>query len=84
MEKIMDQKEDTRRALVRAINVEPGSRETLEIEHGQIWDTDQLCQDCDIKGFMASFVIVRRKSDGKVGSLLFQHSPRFYFAFKAD
>jgi hypothetical protein len=84
MEETMGQTEDTRRALVRAINAEPGSREALEIEHGQIWDTDQLCQDFDVKGFMAPFVIVRRKSDGKVGSLLFQHSPRYYFAFKAD
>jgi hypothetical protein len=32
-------------------------------------------------GFMAPLVVVRRKHDGKKGSLEFQHSPRFYFGF---
>ena len=30
-------------------------------------------------GFAAPFLVVKRKSDGKKGSLEFQHSPRFYF-----
>ena len=32
-------------------------------------------------GFMAPYVVVRRKSDGQRGSLMFQHDPRFYFSF---
>jgi hypothetical protein len=32
-------------------------------------------------GFMAPLVVVRRRSDGKKGSLEFQHSPRHYFGF---
>ena len=31
---------------------------------------------------MAPLVVVRRKSDGVKGSLMFQHSPRFYFGFE--
>jgi len=79
----MDQTEGIRRALVREINVEPGSREALEAEHGKVWDTSQLCQDFTVKGFMAPFVVVKRRSDGKIGSLMFQHEPRFYFCFTA-
>ena len=30
---------------------------------------------------VAPFVVVRRKGDGKKGSLEFQHQPRFYFNF---
>lgn len=79
-----DETEGVRRAMVAEINAEPGSREALEAEYGQVWDTSQLTTDFDIKGFMAPFVVVRRKSDGAVGSLTFQHSPRFYFGFVKD
>jgi len=63
------------------INAEPGSREALEAEHGQVWDTRQLSTDFDVLGFMAPLIVVRRKSDGQKGSLEFQHNPRFYFSF---
>jgi hypothetical protein len=33
---------------------------------------------------MAPFVVVRRKADGRKGSLEFQHHPRFYFNFMPD
>jgi hypothetical protein len=80
----MDDTEQIRRQMVTAINFEPGSREALEAEHGQVWDTQQLSADFDVTGFLAPFVGVRRKSDNKTGSLLFQHSPRFYWGFRAD
>ena len=35
-----------------------------------------------VLGFLAPFVVVRRKSDGRKGSLTFSHSPRFYFSFR--
>jgi hypothetical protein len=38
----------------------------------------------EVKGFMAPYVIVRRKSDDAVGSLEFQHEPRYYFSFQED
>lgn len=79
-----DPTESIRRELLTTINAEPGSRAALEAEHGQVWDTRQLGEDFDVLGFMAPVVVVRRKSDGRKGSLFFQHSPRFYFDFKAD
>jgi len=48
------------------------------------WDTEQLGQEFEVIGFMAPFVVVKRKSDGKKGSLEFTHSPRFYFNFVED
>jgi hypothetical protein len=76
-----DPTETIRREMVDEINSVPGSREALEQEHGQVWDTDQLRNDFEVTGFMAPFVAVKRKSDGKKGSLMFQHSPRFYFGW---
>jgi len=60
------------------------TRESLEAQHGQVWDTKQLSADFSVTGFMAPYVVVRRIADGQVGSLEFTHSPRFYFNFKAD
>jgi len=76
-----DQTETIRRQRLVEINAEPGSREALEAEHGQLWDTGELRRDFDVLGFMAPLVVVRRKSDGQKGSLEFQHRPRFYFSF---
>jgi hypothetical protein len=78
-----DPTEAIRKELVAQINAEPGSREALEAQHGQIWDTNQLREDFDVLGFGAPLVVVRRKSDGQKGSLFFQHSPRLYYGFEA-
>ena len=66
------------------INCEPGSREALEAQHGQVWSTDELTRDFEVLGFLAPYVVVRRRSDGRKGSLEFQHRPRFYFGFRLD
>jgi len=77
-----DPTEQIRRELVVEINSLPGSREALEAQHGQVWNTDQLANDFEVVGFGAPFVVVRRKADGMRGSLSFQHHPRFYFDFR--
>ncbi|MCY2927545.1 MAG: hypothetical protein NT031_19320, partial [Planctomycetota bacterium] len=79
-----DATEDIRREQVQQVNAEPGSREALEAEHGQVWDTGQLAADFEVLGFLAPYVVVKRKSDGQKGSLLFQHQPRFYFSFQPE
>jgi len=79
-----DATEDTRREMVCEINADTSSREVLEAEYGQVWDTTELSRDFDVTGFMAPYVVVRRKTDGVVGSLMFRHSPRFYFSFTPD
>jgi len=50
----------------------------------QVWTTDELRRDFIVHSFLAPFVTVTRLSDGKVGSLEFNHFPRFYFNFQED
>lgn len=73
--------EPHRRQRLAEINAQPGTREVLEAEHGQVWTTQELSQDFEVIGFLAPLIAVRRKCDGKKGSLEFQHNPRFYFKF---
>lgn len=79
-----DQTESTRREMVAEINAEPGSREYLEAKHGQVWDTSEMQADFDALGFLAPFIVVRRRSDGVRGSLTFQRSPRLYYSFQPE
>ena len=78
-----DPTETARRELAFDINFVQGDRAYLEEKHGQVWDTSQLQRDFQVAAFMAPFVLVTRKSDNVQGTLLFQHSPRYYFAFQA-
>jgi hypothetical protein len=78
-----DPTEFIRRELLAEINAQPGSREALEAEHGQVWDTRQLGEDFEVIGFAAPLVVVKRKADGVKGSLMFQHNPRFYYGYEA-
>ena len=79
-----DPTEAIRRQMVAEINAEPGSREYLEAKHGKVWDTTELQRDFEAMGFMAPLIIVRRRSDGIKGSLMFQHNPSFYFGFQSE
>jgi hypothetical protein len=76
-----DPTEVGRRRRLAEINAEPGTREALAARHGAVWDTAQLTEEFDCVGFHAPYVVVRRKADGVLGSLEFQHEPRFYFNF---
>ena len=73
-----------RRGMAAAINSSPSTREELAATQGRGWDTGELQQEFEVLGFAAPFVVVRRKSDGQKGSLMFQHRPRFYFSFRPD
>ena len=77
-----DDTEQVRKDMLRQINGDPQIRESLERAYGQVWDTDELARDFAVEGFAAPFVVVVRKADGVKGSLQFQHSPRFYYAFQ--
>jgi hypothetical protein len=79
-----DPTEAIRRNRIAEINAQPGSREALEGQYGQVWETQELSADFEVIGFMAPFVVVKRKSDGQKGSLEFQHHPRLYFNFVLD
>ncbi len=82
--KSIDPTEGIRRALLLRVNSEPAERSVLEARHGQVWSAAELSNDFEVLGFAAPFVVVRGKAHRKLGSLLFQHHPRYYFAFRED
>jgi hypothetical protein len=79
-----DPTETIRRTRLVEINAVPASREVLESRHGQVWDTEELTRDFEVLGFLAPYVVVRRRADSHKGSLEFQHRPRLYFNFQLD
>ena len=66
------------------LNVDPGDRAMLEQRHGRIWDPRELAKDFIVQGYLAPLVVVRRKTDNLIGSLEFQHNPRYYFNWEVD
>lgn len=79
-----DPTEAIRRAMTIELNAAQAARAELEARYGRVWSSDEIRTEFDVKGFMAPFMVVARKSDGKKGSLEFQHAPRFYFNFQED
>jgi hypothetical protein len=80
-----DPTENARRARQAELNNKAASRNALEAQYGQVWNTEELRHSrWEIIGFMAPFVVVRDKTTGQRGSLEFQHSPRLYFNYHAD
>ena len=73
--------EPVRRELVKTINNGNEDREAIAKEYGQTWDARELGKDFDVIGFAAPYCLVRRKADGKKGTIMFKHSPRIYFGF---
>lgn len=48
---------------------------------GPTWDTDEFIRNFELVTFVAGFVVVRRRADGRKGTLQFVHAPRVYFNF---
>jgi len=79
-----DTTENIRRALVAEQQEQgPLTREQLEAEYGQVWDTNEVTRDFEIESFMAPFVVARCRSDGVLGTLEFQTNigARYYYNF---
>jgi len=54
------------------------------MEDGKKLTTEELVKDYEVIGFLAPFVVVKRRSDGVKGSFEFVHRPRFYFNWRED
>ena len=76
---MIDDTEQMRRAMLAA--GQPAIDAATAVE---LLDTEQMSALYTVRAFMAPFAIVQRKSDGKMGSLEFTHSPRRYFNFVED
>jgi hypothetical protein len=54
------------------------------VEAGEpTWTTAAMQVEFEPLGFQAPLIVVRRRSDGALGSLQFTHSPRIYFGWEA-
>ena len=69
----------------RIAELNPGvDRVEVERRHGRVWDPGELAIDFEVVAFAAPLVVVRRKADGRRGTLEFQHHPRLYFGWQED
>lgn len=59
-------------------------RQELKEKYGDVWDTTQLQEEFEVLGFAFYLCIVKRKSDGRRGTLAFSHMPRLYYHFVAE
>ena len=57
------------------------NKQELETIYGEVLSTAEAVQKYEFIAFCAPFVEVRRHVDGRLGTLEFQPSPRFYFQF---
>lgn len=85
----MDETENVRRYLVGVINSTLDEDEQTRLNElvenygaDNVWDTKGVQRDFEIEGFLAPFVVARRRADNVKGTLTFCHSPRFYFDFR--
>lgn len=69
---------------VRRNMIETGQPHRDLAEAKDKWTTEELTRDFQVEGFLAPFVVVKRRSDGVKGSLEFTHSPRVYFNWTPD
>lgn len=54
-------------------------RADLEAEHGKVWDNGQAHLEFEVIGYMLPLTIVRRRSDGVIGTLNSTMGCGFYF-----
>ena len=80
----VDITDQLRRVRLAVLSAQSGDRRALEFRHGRVWDGAELGRDFEVMGFMAPYVVARRRTDQKLGSLEFQHHPRFYFNWRED
>ena len=55
---MQDPTEGIRRFMTQQVNADTSSRDVLEAEYGQVWDTQQLSEEFEMTGFMARGIAV--------------------------
>lgn len=82
----MESREDERRRkmMQEIVNAKEMDRAGLEKVYGKVWDTQELAVEFEVLGFLAPFVMVRRRKNGEKGTMMFQHGPRFYWGFQKE
>ena len=55
-----------------------------EFNTDEVWDTNEMQELFTVHSFLAPYVVVTRNADRVKGTLMFQHEPRYYFAFEPE
>lgn len=55
-----------------------------QLPEPEAWDTAEMQRKFEVQGFAYGFCVVRRRSDGQVGSLRFSGTPRLYYDWTPD
>lgn len=81
---MFDPTENLRRELTAELNAKQDESDALVLRYGKdnVWNTRELSAQFEVQSFLAPFCMVKRRSDGQRGTVMFQHSPRFYFDFQ--
>jgi hypothetical protein len=70
-----------KRKKTRKIVPPPRTKVDLEQEFGKVWTVADLAHEFVVTSIIGNTVVVRRKSDNRVGTLQFQSDPPLYFQF---
>ncbi len=65
-----------------AIALRPRTRAELEAEYGEVWDEQEFDREFQITAIIPPTYIVRRKTDGVIGSVVCQPRPKLFFNFR--
>ncbi len=79
-----DPTEDIRKLMVVDLNSKEATKAELEQKHGRVWTTEEMRDEFEPLGFMAPLIVVRKRDTNERGSLMFTHSPRFYFSWQPE
>lgn len=75
--------EDSTEAERRALRGQMPERLNRLLEAGEpVWTKERMLDEFTVEAFAAPIVIVRRKSDGRRGTLVFTDNPRYYFEWE--
>lgn len=75
----LDELAGTFPASIRSL-IETSEEEAYDLCNDE-FTTETLQRFFSVEAFWAPYCIVRRKYDGQRGTLMFEHSPRYYFGW---
>ena len=76
---LLDERKDYKYGTEEYDQWETVCRHYLEKQVGHVWNTSELTEEFSIEGFLAPCCYGNRRSDNARITLLFTHSPRFYY-----
>jgi len=77
--------DEHRRIAIKAINSNPRTKEDLlktAAKGEEVWNEETLKKEFEVTGVLPPYIGVKRKLDGKIGTMVFQYDPLYYWGFR--